>query len=467
MTDKLPAVTAPPQRPDALSVMFDERQFAQAMRVADMMANARGFIPPHLAGKKESCFAVVVTALTSGLNPYAIAKGTYQTPGGQVGYTGALVHAMLEASGDFAGPIEYEHTGDWSHIQGNFEVVKSDKASADGTDKYYAKRKWTPGDARAGKCGVTVKGTLKRDGKLRTFHLDLAQCFPLNSTLWATDPQTQICYRAVRGFGNLAVPHIMMGIPGTDEDTGPLIDVTPASVTVERPQLDEEPAAAQLPWELTTEVGETLQFMTSAAAVSALHKALDHAARTGGMELLQTIMDNNAELLDRLGAEGEKAARIELLTRFQELKKSLKSSQSTATSTTSTAQSAEIPSPMQTAAASAAPSPTDDVPADLAPADHRFWFGGSLMIACPLKGRAPDWRMYPLAIGPRIRQAWTAELLSQLWRDNQDTIALFKQAQGDLALANLTAQFADRKRELNPPPPVMQEIDQDIPFDEK
>ena len=73
----------------------------------------------------------------------------------------------------------------------------------------------------------------------------------------------------------------------------------------------------------------------------------------------------------------------------------------------------------------------------------------------------------PLAIGPRIRQAWTAELLSQLWRDNQDTIALFKQAQGDLALANLTAQFADRKRELNPPPPVMQEIDQDIPFDEK
>jgi len=75
--------------------------------------------------------------------------------------------------------------------------------------------------------------------------------------------------------------------------------------------------------------------------------------------------------------------------------------------------------------------------------------------------------MYPLAIGPRIRQAWTAELLSQLWRDNQDTIALFKQAQGDLALANLTAQFADRKRELNPPPPVMQEIDQDIPFDEK
>ena len=485
MTDNLPAPIAPYQRPDALQIMFDERMFAQAMRVADMMSNARGFVPPHLAGKKEACFAVVVTAMTSGLNPYAIAKGTYQTPGGQVGYMGALVHAMLEASGEFIGPIEYEHTGDWSRVQGNFEIATSTKADNDGNAKYFAKRKWTPEDARKGNCGVTVKGTLKRDGKERTFHLDLAQCFPLNSTLWATDPKTQICYRAVRGFGNLAVPHIMMGIPGVDDDPAPqMIDVTPAA---ERPQLD-EPAAAEAPrdapWQVTNQSGEVFLFWTPEPAVSAMFKILDGAAHVS-MTSLEVAMENNGWFLDALSVAGERAARIELLAHYEQLKKSLQQSE---TSITSTAPPAETPSPTSMDAKPAVAAqlaelpvnnpqplpptmaeqgipdnlgvgegrragsitPDDGMPADISPADHRFWTNATLAVACPKKGNAPDWRMYPLALGPRIRQAWTMALLNQLWRDNADNMKLFEQTQGALAAGDLKRQFAERKQALTP-----------------
>jgi hypothetical protein len=445
MTDQLPAPIAPYQRPDALQIMFDERMFAQAMRVADMMSNARGFVPPHLAGKKEACFAVVVTAMTSGLNPYAIAKGTYQTPGGQVGYMGALVHAMLEASGEFTGPIKYEHTGDWSRVQGNFEIAQSTKSDAQGDAKYYAKRKWTPDDARKGSCGVTVKGTLKRDGEERAFHLDLAQCFPLNSTLWATDPKTQICYRAVRGFGNLAVPHIMMGIPGGDDDPAPqMIDVTPPA---ERPQLDEPAAQAPSdpPWQVTNQFGEVCSFWTPEPATSALCKILDGAAHVS-MTSLETTMDNNGWFLDALSVAGERAARIELLAHYEQLKKSLQQSE---TSTISTAQPAETPSPTPTDAPSAEPAlAADGMPSDISPTDHRFWTGASFAVACPKKGNAPDWRMYPLALGPRIRQAWTMALLNQLWRDNSENLTLFEQTQGALAAAEIKKQFSERKQVL-------------------
>ena len=225
-----------------------------------------------------------------------------------------------------------------------------------------------------------------------------------------------------------------------------MIDVTPAA---ERPQLD-EPAAAEAPrdapWQVTNQSGEVFLFWTPEPAVSAMFKILDGAAHVS-MTSLEAAMENNGWFLDALSVAGERAARIELLAHYEQLKKSLQQSE---TSITSTAQPAETPSPTPTDAPSAEPAQSADVPADISPADHRFWTGATLAVACPKKGNAPDWRMYPLALGPRIRQAWTMALLNQLWRDNADNMRLFEQTQGALAAGDLKRQFAERKQALTP-----------------
>ena len=257
------------KRPGALEIMFDERLFAQASKVATMMAGARGIIPKHLVGCQEACFAVVVTAMTTGLNPYAVAGATYQTPASKVGFEGKLVIAILEASGRFEDDrIKFEHFGPWEQVQGKFENAESKTKDAEGNTKYYPKRKWTHQDAHG--CGVRVSGRIKGETEERVYELLLTQCYPLNSTLWATDPKTQICYRAARGFGNIAAPSIMMGIPGDIGEPVAIggddaIDITGAG---EGPQLAERPApgsskvieADREIWEVITAEGEVVEF---------------------------------------------------------------------------------------------------------------------------------------------------------------------------------------------------------------
>lgn len=194
----------------ALAIMLDPLMFERAKQIAVYMSKADGFTPPHLIGKQEACFAVVTRALTWKLDPFAVAQATYSTPGGKVGYEGKLVQAILENSGHIDGPVRFEHYGDWSRVKGKFAIRKSDKG------KDYAVATWTREDAQG--LGVTVKAKVRGETELREWPLDLDQCFPLNSTLWATDPKTQICYTAVRRFGSVAAPGLMMGVPFDRED---------------------------------------------------------------------------------------------------------------------------------------------------------------------------------------------------------------------------------------------------------
>jgi RecT family len=202
----------------AMAIMLDERLFERVKQIAVYMSRAVGFVPPHLINKSEACFAVVSRSLTWKLDPFAVAQCTYQTPGGRVGYEGKLCQAILENSGYLVGPVKYTHLGDWSQVMGKFEIRKG-KAKEDGSEgKEYPHRTWERKDAKG--LSVVVKALIRGEEVPREWPLDLEQCFPLNSTLWATDPKKQICYTAVRGFANLAVPGLMMGVPfdRTDDD---------------------------------------------------------------------------------------------------------------------------------------------------------------------------------------------------------------------------------------------------------
>jgi hypothetical protein len=240
-----PPALAAQGMPMGLALMFDDRLFAQAMSMATVLSKAEGFMPPHLIGKPNACFAVVTRALTWKLDPFAVAQCTYQTPGGRVGYEGKLVQSVLENSGKLEGPVKYEHFGPWENVKGKFQIKKSERG------KDFAVPTWTRADAKG--CGVIVRAQVKGEMEPRELKYDLDEAFPLNSTLWATKPWQQICYTAVRAFANLAAPGLFMGVPFDDEAfIGPerARDVTPprptrADFADHKPEpVDVDPSAA-------------------------------------------------------------------------------------------------------------------------------------------------------------------------------------------------------------------------------
>lgn len=220
---ELPQLASP-----ALRLMLDDKLFDRAKLMAKYMSEAAGFIPKHLIGRPEACFAVVNRSLVWNLDPYAVAACTYQTPNGSIGYEGKLVAAVLEASGRIAGGIEHEHFGDWSRVTGRFRKNKSPKGFE------YAVPDWKPEDEIG--LGVEISAQLRGEAKPRRYRMLLVQAYPRNSTLWALDPMTQLVYLATRRFANLRVPNLFMGLPFDREDldeTGPdnARDVTPARPT--------------------------------------------------------------------------------------------------------------------------------------------------------------------------------------------------------------------------------------------
>ncbi|HEX7049863.1 MAG TPA: recombinase RecT [Longimicrobiales bacterium] len=233
----LPAELGPiHSMPLAMRIWFDDRLFDRARIIAKYISEAQGFTPPHLVGKPQACFAVVVRALTWRLDPYAVAMATYQTPGGRVGFEGKLCQAIIENSGKLDGPLKFEYYGDWSRVLGKFKIV-------DGGKGRYPAPTWT--DADAAGLGIKVTGHIKGELDPRELTLDLVQCHPRNSTLWATDPKTQIHYTAVRRFGSAAVPSLFMGVPFDWEDAPPIGPERAIDVTPRRPRrADFDPEAA-------------------------------------------------------------------------------------------------------------------------------------------------------------------------------------------------------------------------------
>lgn len=215
-----------------LQIFFDETRFNTCIKVAKYLAAAEGFCPRHLMGKPEACFAVVSRSLTWNLDPYGVAQATYQTPGGQVGYYGSLCQAIIENSGRLDGGIRYEYYGEWNRIRGKFAIRTSDKGTK------YPAATWEPKDEEG--LGIRVLAQVKGEVELRTLEFDLKQAFPRNSTLWATDPQTQIRYTAIRRFATSVVPTLFLGVPMENDGLGEWVE-TMRDVTPPRPVIEPEP----------------------------------------------------------------------------------------------------------------------------------------------------------------------------------------------------------------------------------
>jgi hypothetical protein len=235
--------------------MLMNPQIMQALdSFANMMAGGVATVPQHLRKNKADCMAVVMQAAQWGMNPFAVAQKTHLTQGGQLGYEAQLVNAVITSNGPFDGRPDYEFFGDWDKILGKVQERKSDKGG-----KYYVAG-WNASD-EAG-LGVIVRARLRGEEEARELKLLMTQCYPRFSTQWATDPQQQISYAALKKFARRYCPDVILGVYTPDEfepvdpppereinpvDTGTQASSLKNRVKKTRAPIDAEPAPVQQP----------------------------------------------------------------------------------------------------------------------------------------------------------------------------------------------------------------------------
>lgn len=320
----------------SLRIMLDERLYEQVKRLAGIMSKDTIFTPRHLIGKAEACFTVITQAINWNIDPSFVARCTYQTPGGSIGFEGKLVQAILEQSNRFTGAPKATYVGDWSKLTGKFEKVTSQKGHE------YVKPTWTKADADG--LGIILSWQVKGEDEPRIWPGEnepfyLTQCFPLNSPLWATDPRTQIRYLAVRRFANGVAPGILGGMPFDHDElldaSDRAVDVTPpprpkradfkdpadlvddSGKTGPTPETPAETTQPE-PLEVIDMVGNVTLYATVEQALVAYGDALDEAEKQKGEAGLTTVWDNNQGFMRDLDERGHDAATKDLSRTYGE-----------------------------------------------------------------------------------------------------------------------------------------------------
>lgn len=317
MTDEtLPTVTAEDMRASGLDVMkmspglalyFNDAIYNRCKQIAGAMSRADGMMPKHLLGKPEACFMIVTRAIVWKLDPGSVAMATYQTPSGSIGFTGTLVQAILENSGALEGGVSFKHEGDWSKVQGKFRIQESPKGGK------YPVPTWGPDDAAG--LYVTVSAKMRGELEPRTLRFDLNEAFPLNSPLWATAPNRQICYTACRAFANIAVPSLLMGVPFDVDPTGfysgtPMEDITPrpkVGSPFERSQEEPKTATGEPQGQQAVDAPQTDEAAEDGAPAGSAEAegTTEKTAEPKGTE--EAVMDRGKRLLKSLGATNDVA----------------------------------------------------------------------------------------------------------------------------------------------------------------
>lgn len=203
----------------AAEIMLDGAMFDRVQKIAAIMAAGKCAIPKHLQGNVGDCFAVIGQALQWGMSPFVVAQKTHVV-NGALGYEAQLINAVITSMRVTRDRFRYEYVGDWEGYR------KSG----------YAK------SAEVG-CGLNVGATLAGETEPRWLPapLYMENVKTRNSPLWATNPQQQIAYLAVKNWARLYAPDAILGVYSADE----LMDAEPINVTPVEAKT-ESPAAAKI-----------------------------------------------------------------------------------------------------------------------------------------------------------------------------------------------------------------------------
>ncbi len=197
---------------------LDSNKFAHLQRLGSMFSQST-LVPTHLQGKVADCTILVEMALRLNQNPLAFLQKCYVVHG-KPGMEATLVIALMNVSGLFKDPIDYEVEGndpkDPNYRVRAFAVRKSTGKRIDGP--------WLDWPT------VKAEGWLDKSG-----------------SKWKTMPALMFMYRAAAWFSRAHCPEATMGMMMVEElrdieEERPRKDVTPASGTASRT----ESLAAQL-----------------------------------------------------------------------------------------------------------------------------------------------------------------------------------------------------------------------------
>lgn len=189
-------LTAPEQKTRLITVdeipVLDTAKFDQMHRVAKVMAFSR-LVPQHLTCDKNgewldereavaNCFLVVNQAVRWGMDPFAVAQGTFVHTG-RIGYEGKLIAAVVNTHPRMAHNLEFRYDGE-------------------------------PGDQRR----VTVVGYIKGEPNPRTIEGTVSRWRTKNSKWDANDNQDQmLAYRGAREWARRHLPEAIYGVQSDDE----------------------------------------------------------------------------------------------------------------------------------------------------------------------------------------------------------------------------------------------------------
>lgn len=194
---------------DTSQIMLDEKAMDRVIAFGKLMANGKVTIPEHLRNNESDCTAIAMQSVQWRMNPFAVASKTFLSPNGTLGYEAQLINAVITTLAPIKNRPSYEFFGDWTKIQGKVKKMQNE-----GKKPYFVPD-WK--DADEAGLGVIVRCTLKGEDEPRELQLLLVQCQPRFSTQWATDPQQQITYAAIRKWSRRYTPDVILGVYSEDE----------------------------------------------------------------------------------------------------------------------------------------------------------------------------------------------------------------------------------------------------------
>lgn len=206
--------------------LMDTARYDQMLRVSAALA-ASTIIPAHFQKNPANCFIALQMATRLGVDVFMFMQNTYVVHG-KPGMQATLAIALMNSSGLFVDPIDYE-------VEGNDPFKDNYRVRAFATRKSTNKAIYGPWvDWRT----VRAEKWDKKDG-----------------SKWLTLPGLMFNYRAAAFFGRLHCPERLMGMLTAEE----LDDVTPTrrveSVVTSRPSVP-MPKATDEPAETTDDAEE-------------------------------------------------------------------------------------------------------------------------------------------------------------------------------------------------------------------
>lgn len=197
---KLPAELRARMLEGQESIFFNVALFEHAQRVAEMFAKST-MLPKQFQGNVGNCMIALNYAVRIKADPFMVAQTMYIIHD-KPGIEGKLVAALINQSGKYRDPLEYEWLNEKDQRVERFVVVNDQKRDGRGCRAVTV-------DARSGKPVIGPKVTWE------VVHAEGWHGKP--GSKWKTIPEIMFMYRAASWFANVHCPEVKLGMQTTEE----------------------------------------------------------------------------------------------------------------------------------------------------------------------------------------------------------------------------------------------------------